>query len=502
MTSEIVTGLPPKFAMLGLTFDDVLLLPAESDVVPGQADTSTQISRRVRLKVPLVSSPMDTVTESRMAIAMARAGGLGVLHRNLAPDEQASQVEVVKRSEAGMVTDPVTCSPDDTLADVDALCSRFRISGLPVTDAEGRLVGIITNRDMRFEMDHSRPVREVMTDAPLITAKIGVSAEAALGLLRRNKLEKLPIVDGAGILRGLITIKDFNKTEKYPLATKDPDGRLVVAAAVGVGEEAFARGMTLVEAGVDVLMVDTAHGHSRRVLEMVAKLRAEVGDSVDVVGGNVATRAGAQALVEAGADAVKVGVGPGSICTTRVVAGVGAPQITAIYEASLACRAAGIPVIGDGGIQYSGDIAKAIAAGASTVMLGSLLAGTAESPGQLIFVGGKQFKTYRGMGSLAAMQSRGDAKSYSKDRYAQDDVLSEDKLVPEGIEGRIPFRGPLAQVVHQLVGGLRSGMGYAGAATIERLQEAQLVRITAAGLKESHPHDITMTAEAPNYAGR
>jgi IMP dehydrogenase len=502
MTSEIVTGLPPKFAMLGLTFDDVLLLPAESDVVPGQADTSTQISRRVRLKVPLVSSPMDTVTESRMAIAMARAGGLGVLHRNLAPDEQASQVEVVKRSEAGMVTDPVTCSPDDTLADVDALCSRFRISGLPVTDAEGRLVGIITNRDMRFEMDHSRPVREVMTAAPLITAKIGVSAEAALGLLRRNKLEKLPIVDGAGILRGLITIKDFNKTEKYPLATKDPDGRLVVAAAVGVGEEAFARGMTLVEAGVDVLMVDTAHGHSRRVLEMVAKLRAEVGDSVDVVGGNVATRAGAQALVEAGADAVKVGVGPGSICTTRVVAGVGAPQITAIYEASLACRAAGIPVIGDGGIQYSGDIAKAIAAGASTVMLGSLLAGTAESPGQLIFVGGKQFKTYRGMGSLAAMQSRGDAKSYSKDRYAQDDVLSEDKLVPEGIEGRIPFRGPLAQVVHQLVGGLRSGMGYAGAPTIERLQEAQLVRITAAGLKESHPHDITMTAEAPNYAGR
>ncbi len=502
MTSEIVTGLPPKFAMLGLTFDDVLLLPAESDVVPGQADTGTQLSRRVRLNVPLVSSPMDTVTESRMAIAMARAGGLGVLHRNLAPEEQAAQVEVVKRSEAGMVTDPVTCSPDDTLADVDALCSRFRISGLPVTDGDGKLVGIITNRDMRFEMDHSRPVREVMTHAPLITAKIGVSAEAALGLLRRNKLEKLPIVDGAGILRGLITIKDFNKTEKYPLATKDPDGRLVVASAVGVGEESYARAMTLVEAGVDVLMVDTAHGHSRRVLEMVAKLRAEVGDSVDVVGGNVATRAGAQALVEAGADAVKVGVGPGSICTTRVVAGVGAPQITAIYEASLACKEAGVPVIGDGGIQYSGDIAKAIAAGASTVMLGSLLAGTAESPGQLIFVGGKQFKTYRGMGSLGAMQSRGDAKSYSTDRYAQDDVLSEDKLVPEGIEGRIPFRGPLAQVVHQLVGGLRSGMGYAGAPTIERLQEAQLVRITAAGLKESHPHDITMTAEAPNYAGR
>ena len=501
MTSETVAGLPPKFAMLGLTFDDVLLLPAESDVVPGQADTSTRLSRRVRLKVPLVSSPMDTVTEARMAIAMARAGGLGVLHRNLAPDEQAAQVEVVKRSEAGMVTDPVTCSPDDTLADVDALCSRFRISGLPVTAADGRLVGIITNRDMRFEVDHSRRVLDVMTHAPLITAQIGVSAEAALGLLRRNKLEKLPIVDGAGILRGLITIKDFNKTEKYPLATKDPDGRLVVAAAVGVGEESYARAMTLVEAGVDVLMVDTAHGHSRRVLEMVAKLKAEIADSVDVVGGNVATRAGAQALVEAGADAVKVGVGPGSICTTRVVAGVGAPQITAIYEASLACRPADVPVIGDGGIQYSGDISKAIAAGASTVMLGSLLAGTAESPGKLIFVGGKQFKTYRGMGSLAAMQSRGGAKSYSTDRYAQDDVLSEDKLVPEGIEGRIPFRGPLAQVVHQLVGGLRSGMGYAGAPTIERLQDAQLVRITAAGLKESHPHDVTMTAEAPNYAG-
>ena len=503
MTSEIVTGLPPKFAMLGLTFDDVLLLPAESDVVPGAVDTGTQLSRRVRLKVPLVSSPMDTVTESRMAIAMARAGGLGVLHRNLAPEEQAAQVEVVKRSEAGMVTDPVTCSPDDTLAEVDALCRRFRISGLPVTDADGRLVGIITNRDMRFEMDHSRPVREVMTHAPLITARIGVSAEAALGLLRRNKLEKLPIVDGAGILRGLITIKDFNKTEKYPLATKDPDGRLIVAAAVGVGEDAFARAMGLVDAGVDVLMVDTAHGHSRRVLEMVAKLRAEVGEAVDVVGGNVATRAGAQALVDAGADAVKVGVGPGSICTTRVVAGVGAPQITAIYEAAQACQAAGVPVIGDGGIQYSGDITKAIAAGASTVMLGSLLAGTAESPGELIFVGGKQFKTYRGMGSLGAMQSRDNgAKSFSRDRYAQDDVLSEDKLVPEGVEGRIPFRGPLAQVVHQLVGGLRSGMGYAGAATTEQLQQAQLVRITAAGLKESHPHDITMTVEAPNYAAR
>ncbi|MFC5992722.1 IMP dehydrogenase [Pseudonocardia hispaniensis] len=501
MTSDSA-GLPPKFAMLGLTFDDVLLLPAESDVVPSAVDTGTQLSRRVRLRVPLVSSPMDTVTEARMAIAMARAGGLGVLHRNLSPEEQASQVEVVKRSEAGMVTDPVTCGPDATLADVDALCAKYRISGVPVTDAGGHLVGIITNRDMRFEVDHTRPVHEVMTKAPLVTAQVGVTAEAALGLLRRHKLEKLPIVDGDGLLRGLITIKDFSKTEKYPLATKDPDGRLVVAAAVGVGEDAHARAMGLVEAGVDVLMVDTAHGHSRRVLETVAKLRAVVGESVDVVGGNVATYAGARALVDAGADAVKVGVGPGSICTTRVVAGVGAPQITAIYEAARACTPAGVPVIGDGGIQYSGDIAKAIAAGASTVMLGSLLAGTAESPGELVFVGGKQFKTYRGMGSLGAMQSRGNTTSYSKDRYAQDDVLSEDKLVPEGIEGRIPFRGPLHQVVHQLVGGLRSGMGYAGAQTIPQLQQAQLVRITAAGLKESHPHDITMTVEAPNYAAR
>jgi IMP dehydrogenase len=501
MTSEF-SGLPPKFAMLGLTFDDVLLLPAESDVVPSAVDTSTQVTRRVRIRVPLVSSPMDTVTESRMAIAMARAGGLGVLHRNLSPEAQAAQVEVVKRSEAGMVTDPVTCSPDDTLADVDALCAKFRISGVPVTDAGGQLVGIITNRDMRFEMDHGKPVREVMSHAPLITARVGVSAEAALGLLRRHKLEKLPIIDGDGILRGLITIKDFNKTEKYPLATKDPDGRLVVAAAVGVGEEGYARAMRLVEAGVDVLMVDTAHGHSRRVLETVAKLRAEVGHSVDVVGGNVATRAGAQALIDAGVDGVKCGVGPGSICTTRVVAGVGVPQITAIHEAAAAASPAGVPVIGDGGLQSSGDIAKALASGASTVMLGSLLAGTAETPGDLVLLDGKQFKTYRGMGSLGAMQTRGRQGSYSKDRYFQDDVLSDDKLVPEGIEGRVPFRGPLAQVAHQLVGGLRAAMGYTGSRTTEELQRAHMVRITAAGLAESHPHHVTITAEAPNYGAR
>ncbi|HVV14223.1 IMP dehydrogenase [Amycolatopsis sp.] len=500
MTSEFAPE--EKFAMLGLTFDDVLLLPAESDVVPSAVDTSTRLSRNITLRVPLISAAMDTVTEARMAIAMARHGGMGVLHRNLPIEEQAAAVEVVKRSEAGMVTDPVTCSPDDTLAEVDALCARFRISGVPVTDAAGTLVGIITNRDMRFEVDYSRPVSEVMTKQPLITAQVGVTAEAALGLLRRHKIEKLPIVDGANKLRGLITVKDFVKTEQYPNATKDPDGRLLVGAAVGVAAAGHQRAMALADAGVDVLMVDTAHGHSRAVVDMVATLKKELGDTVDVVGGNVATRAGAQALVDAGADGVKVGVGPGSICTTRIVAGVGVPQISAIYEADQACRPAGVPVIGDGGIQYSGDIAKAITAGASAVMLGSLLAGTAESPGDLILVNGKQFKTYRGMGSLGAMQSRDGRKSYSKDRYAQDDVLSEDKLVPEGIEGRIPFRGPLINVVHQLVGGLRSGMGYAGAETVAELQKAQLVRITAAGLKESHPHDVTMTVEAPNYTSR
>jgi IMP dehydrogenase len=493
---------PHKIAMLGLTFDDVLLLPAPSDVVPAAADTSSQLTRKIRLKVPLVSSAMDTVTEARMAIAMARAGGMGVLHRNLSITEQAGQVETVKRSEAGMVTDPVTCSPDNTLAEVDAMCARFRISGLPVVDAGGSLVGIITNRDMRFEVDMGKRVAEVMTKAPLITAQEGVTADAALGLLRRNKIEKLPVVDGHGRLTGLITVKDFVKTEQHPNATRDSDGRLLVGAAVGVGDDAWERAMALVDAGVDVLVVDTAHAHNRRVLDMVGKVKAEVGRQVEVIGGNVATRSAAAALVEAGADAVKVGVGPGSICTTRVVAGVGAPQITAILEAHAACGPAGVPVIADGGLQYSGDIAKALAAGASTAMLGSLLAGTAEAPGELIFVNGKQFKSYRGMGSLGAMQGRGEAgsaKSYSKDRYFQDDVLSEDKLVPEGIEGRVPFRGPLSTVIHQLTGGLRAAMGYTGAATIAALHHAQFVQITAAGLKESHPHDIQMTVEAPNY---
>ncbi len=497
---------PHKIAMLGLTFDDVLLLPAASDVVPAAADTSSKLTRKIRLKVPLVSSAMDSVTEARMAIAMARAGGMGVLHRNLSIADQAGQVEMVKRSEAGMVTDPVTCSPENTLAEVDALCARFRISGLPVVGSDGELVGIITNRDMRFEVDMGKQVAEVMTKAPLITAQEGVTADAALGLLRRNKIEKLPVVDGHGRLTGLITVKDFVKTEQHPNATKDSDGRLLVGAAVGVGDDAWDRAMALVDAGVDVLVVDTAHAHNRRVLDMVGKLKAEVGHRVEVVGGNVATRTAAAALVEAGADAVKVGVGPGSICTTRVVAGVGAPQITAILEAVAACAPAGVPVIADGGLQYSGDIAKALAAGASTAMLGSLLAGTAESPGELILVNGKQFKSYRGMGSLGAMQGRGAAgaagRSYSKDRYFQDDVLSEDKLVPEGIEGRVPFRGPLVTVIHQLTGGLRAAMGYTGSASIDQLHRAQFVQITAAGLKESHPHDIQMIAEAPNYTAR
>ncbi|NBX70302.1 MAG: IMP dehydrogenase [Actinobacteria bacterium] len=490
--------LPEKFAMLGLTFDDVLLLPDASDVVPSEVNTSTRLTREITLQIPLLSSAMDTVTEGRMAIAMARQGGLGILHRNLSVEDQALQVDMVKRSEAGMVNNPITCSADDTLEDVDRLCGRYRISGVPVVDAQGVLVGIVTNRDMRFEEDMSRKVRDVMTPMPLITGSPDIKGEDALELLRHNKIEKLPLVDATGRLTGLITVKDYVKSDRYPLATKDSSGRLMVGAAVGVGEDAYQRASALVESGVDVLIVDTAHGHQRAVLDMVSRLKKET--TIQIIGGNVATRAGAQALIDAGADAIKVGVGPGSICTTRVVAGVGVPQVTAIYEASLAAGPAGVPVIGDGGVQYSGDIAKALVAGADAVMIGSLLAGCEEAPGQLVFVNGKQYKLYRGMGSLGAMQSRGEAKSYSKDRYFQDDVLSEDKLVPEGIEGQVPFRGPLAAVSHQLIGGLRASMGYAGAATVQDLKDkGRLVRITAAGLKESHPHDVQLTAEAPNY---
>ena len=492
------------FGFVGLTYDDVLLLPGESDVVPSAVDTRTRVSKRVELAVPLLSSAMDTVTESRMAIAMARQGGLGVLHRNLSADEQAQQVDLVKRSEAGMVTHPVTTGPDATLADVEALCGRYRVSGLPVVDDEGLLVGIVTNRDLRFEGDPSRLVRDVMTRMPLVTGPVGISPDDAMALLGRRKVEKLPLVDDAGRLRGLITVKDFTKSEKYPLATKDPSGRLRVGAAVGIFEDAWKRALLLVEAGVDVLVVDMAHGHSRAVVEMISRLKAEPAAAhVDVVGGNVATREAAQALVDAGADGVKVGVGPGSICTTRVVAGVGVPQVTAIHEAAQACGPAGVPVIGDGGLQYSGDIAKALVAGADSVMVGSLLAGCEESPGELVLINGKQFKSYRGMGSLGAQQTRAGARSFSKDRYFQNDVATDDKFVPEGVEGQVPFRGPLAAVAHQLVGGLRQSMFYTGASSIPQLKErGRFVRVTPAGLKESHPHDIQMTVEAPNYVGR
>ncbi|HEY2641618.1 MAG TPA: IMP dehydrogenase [Streptosporangiaceae bacterium] len=489
-----------KFGPPALTFDDVLLLPAHSAIMPGEADTTARLTPRISLRIPLLSSAMDTVTETRMAVAMARQGGVGVLHRNMSVEEQAQQVDMVKRSEAGMITNPVTCRPEATLADVEELCGRFRISGVPVTDDDGILVGIVTNRDIRFESDHRRRVAEIMTPMPLVTAPVGVTRPEALRLLSTNKVEKLPLVDAVGRLRGLITVKDFTKSEKFPIATKDAEGRLVVGAAVGVGEDAKRRAQALIEAGVDFLVVDTSHGHAQAVLDMVAQVKAN--SRVEVIGGNIATRAGAQALIDAGSDAVKVGVGPGSICTTRVVAGVGVPQVSAIYEAWLACREKNVPVIGDGGVQYSGDIAKAIAAGADTVMLGSLLAGCEEGPGDLVFVSGKQYKLYRGMGSLGAMRNTERGGSFSKDRYFQDDVLREDKLVPQGVEGQVPYRGPLSAVADQLIGGLRAAMGFCGARTIAELQRAQFTQITSAGLVESHPHDIQMVAEAPNYGGR
>ncbi|KQB84222.1 IMP dehydrogenase [Corynebacterium oculi] len=504
MVQQVSTGGddPNKVLLRGLTFDDVLLLPAESNVVPSDVDTSSQFTRNIRLGLPIASAAMDTVTEARMAIAMARQGGIGVLHRNLSATEQSEQVEIVKRSESGMVTDPVTCSPEMTIAEVDALCARFRISGLPVVDEQGVLVGICTNRDMRFEPDTHRRVSEVMTPMPLVIAEEGVTKEQALELLSANKVEKLPIVDKQGKLVGLITVKDFVKSEQYPNASKDSSGRLLVAAGIGTGQDSYERAGLLVEAGVDVLIVDSAHAHNNRVLEMVSRVQKDFGNRVDVVGGNLATREAAQAMVDAGADGIKVGIGPGSICTTRVVAGVGAPQITAILEASAAATPAGVPIIADGGMQFSGDVAKALAAGASTVMLGSMLAGTTEAPGDIVVVGGKQYKRYRGMGSMGAMQGRGltgEKRSYSKDRYFQADVKSEDKLVPEGIEGRVPFRGSIDTITHQIVGGLRAAMGYTGSATIPDLHRARFVQITTAGLKESHPHDITQTVEAPNY---
>jgi IMP dehydrogenase len=492
------------FSLIGLTYDDVLLLPGHTDVIPSEADTSSRLTRRIRVNKPLVSSAMDTVTEARMAIAMARQGGIGILHRNLSIQDQADQVDRVKRSESGMITNPVTTSPEATVAQADALCGQYRVSGLPVVDAEGILVGIVTNRDIRFlsaDQRRTQLVREVMTPTPLVTARVGVSPDEAIALLSANKIEKLPIVDDQGRLTGLITTKDFDKSEQYPFATKDDAGRLRVGAAIGFFGDAWDRAVALRDAGVDVLVVDTANGESAGVLDIIRRLKADPSFAhIDVIGGNVATQAGAQALIDAGADAIKVGVGPGSICTTRVVAGVGVPQITAIYEASKAAGPAGVPVIADGGLQYSGDIAKALVAGAETVMLGSLFAGCDESPGDLVFEGGKQFKAYRGMGSLGALQTRGERTSYSKDRYFQSDVPTDDKLIPEGIEGQVPYRGPLAAVAYQLVGGLRQSMFYVGARTVAELKaKGKFVRITSAGLKESHPHDVHMVVEAPNY---
>jgi IMP dehydrogenase len=499
-------GVPEKFASLGLTFDDVMLLPGATDVVPSEADTTSRLTRDIRVRVPLLSSAMDTVTEARMAIAMARQGGIGVLHRNLSIDDQAGQVDLVKRSESGMITNPVTIGPDVTLEDLDLLCGKYRVSGLPVVNETGVLLGIITNRDVRFVAVRewrTRLVREVMTPMPLVTAPVGISSDDAAALLAKHKVEKLPLVDSDGRLTGLITVKDFVKSEQYPDATKDAEGRLVVGAAIGYFGESWDRAVALVDAGVDVLVADVANGEARLLLDLVRRLKSDPATrSVQVIGGNVATREGAQALVDAGVDAVKVGVGPGSICTTRMVAGVGVPQVTAIYEAALACRPAGVPVVGDGGLQYSGDIAKALVAGADTVMLGSLLAGCEESPGDLVFVNGKQYKKYRGMGSIGAMASRGKT-SYSRDRYFQADVPSDDKIVPEGIEGQVPYRGPLAAVAHQLIGGLQQSMFYTGARSIPELQDkGRFVRITGAGLRESHPHDISMIAEAPNYSSR
>jgi IMP dehydrogenase len=501
---DLADGLPAKFANLGLTFDDVLLLPGETDVVPSEVQTRTRLTREISLSVPLLSAAMDTVTESRMAIAMARQGGLGVLHRNLSIEDQAYQVDLVKRTQTGTIPNPVTIGPDATLEQLDEVCGAYRISGLPVVDGDQRLLGIITNRDLRFVpvADWARTkVDEVMTPMPLITAPVGISHDDAALLLRQHKRERLPLLDDDGRLAGLITVKDFVKSEQFPDASKDANGRLMVGAAIGYFGDAWQRATTLIEAGVDVLVADTAHGHVRMLLDMVRRLKADPATRhVQLIGGNVATRAGAQAFVDAGSDAVKVGVGPGSICTTRIVTGVGAPQVTAVYEASLACKPAGVPVISDGGVQHSGDLAKAVVAGADSIMLGSLLAGCEESPGELIFVNGKQYKAYRGMGSLGAMSSRG-KKSYSKDRYFQAEVTSDDQLVPEGIEGRVTYRGPLGPVLHQLVGGLRQSMFYVGARTIAELGEkGQFVRITQASLKESHPHDIQGIVEAPNYS--
>jgi IMP dehydrogenase len=477
---------------LALTFDDVLLLPRHSIVHPRDVDTTSRFTRSISLGVPLVAAAMDTVTESAMAIAMARAGGIGVLHKNMSIDRQAAEVDRVKRSESGMILNPITLSAEAKLREAVALMMRFKISGVPIVDRDGRLIGILTNRDLQFERNLDRPVREAMTSSGLITAPAGTTLDEAERILGEHRIEKLPVVDADGTLRGLITVKDIHKRRQHPNANKDQHGRLRVAAAIGAAGDYRERARALIAAGVDVLVVDTAHGHSDGVLQATGEVR-DLFPDVQLVAGNVATRDGAAALVERGVDAVKVGVGPGSICTTRVVTGVGVPQLTAIIEA---VEGAGeVPVIADGGVKYSGDIVKALAAGASSVMMGSMLAGTEESPGESLLLEGRRFKMIRGMGSLGAMQDG------SADRYFQDGEMSGRKFVPEGIEGRVPYKGPVSDVLFQMVGGLRSGMGYVGSATIEELRtESRFVRITSAGLRESHPHDVTITREAPNYS--
>jgi IMP dehydrogenase len=475
-----------------LTFDDVLLVPAAREVLPSQVDTRTRLTREISLNIPLVSAAMDTVTESHLAIALAQEGGLGILHKNLSIDEQTEEVDKVKRSESGMIVDPITLSPRQKIYEALEVMGRYRISGVPVTDADGRLVGILTNRDLRFCTRTDQPIGDLMTADDLVTVPVGTTLDEAKELLHRHRIEKLPVVDEAFRLRGLITVKDIQKQIKYPLASKDRFGRLRVGAAVGTSQDTFDRAASLVGVHVDLLVVDTAHGHSKGVLDTVTRLREKFPE-VQLVAGNVATFEGARAVIERGADGVKVGVGPGSICTTRIVTGAGVPQLTAIVEAARACHPAGVPLIADGGIKFAGDVTKALAAGASTVMIGSLFAGTEEAPGETVLYQGRTFKEYRGMGSLGAM------KRGSKDRYFQDE-FDEKALVPEGIEGRVPYKGPLSALVAQLVGGLRAGMGYLGCKDVETLRDnARFVKISGAGLRESHAHDVIITKEAPNY---
>ncbi|MCM3631538.1 MULTISPECIES: IMP dehydrogenase [Paenibacillus] len=480
-----------KFAKEGLTFDDVLLVPRKSVVLPRESDVSTKLSEGIKLNIPLISAGMDTVTESALAIAIAREGGVGIIHKNMSVAQQAEEVDRVKRSESGVITNPFSLTPDHHVYDAEELMGKYRISGVPIVDNEQKLVGILTNRDLRFVHDYSIKINEVMTRTDLVTAPVGTTLQEAEGLLQKHKIEKLPLVDENNTLKGLITIKDIEKAIQFPNAAKDKHGRLLCGAAVGIGKDTADRADALVQAGIDVLVVDSAHGHHINIIEAVRKLRAKYPD-LTIIAGNVATGEATRDLIEAGASVVKVGIGPGSICTTRVIAGIGVPQITAIYDCATVAREYNVPVIADGGIKYSGDITKAIAAGASAIMIGSLFAGTAESPGETEIFQGRSFKVYRGMGSLGAM------KEGSKDRYFQE---NESKLVPEGIEGRVPFKGPLADTVHQLLGGLRSGMGYCGTKNLDELRnDTQFIRITGSGLRESHPHDVQITKEAPNYS--